>query len=98
MSLLCHDLYTFSLSSMSSVNKLLSIMWRKCISLCTKVIQQDDNHILEYKQPLINMYYYLCVCVYLPCEFDTIYDYFCFIEIKCNTLLGRLHTVYLCFR
>ena len=76
---------SFSLSSMSLDEKLLSgrphgglsVMWKKSLSNSNKIMQYDDSRTLGIELQSINVTW-LFLTVYLPYEFGKVYDDYCY--------------------
>ena len=89
---LCEQFSSFSLSSMSTENKLIrghphsgiSIMWRKTLSCGVKIIQYNDERILGIELKTSD-FIILILCIYMTYECNEFYDDFCFYlnKVKC---------------
>ena len=98
---LCEEFSSFSLSSMSTENKLIrgrphggiSIMWRKTLSRGVKIIQYDDERILGIELKTSD-FIILILCIYMPYECNEFYDDFCFYLDKVKCIIESANTPY----
>ena len=95
------EMQSFSLSSMSLDEKLLSgrphgglsVMWKKSLSNLIKIMQFDDSRILGIELQS-NNFTLLFLTVYLPYECDKFYDDYCFYLSKLQCIIDSANTPY----
>ena len=96
------EMQSFSLSSMSLDEKLLSgrshgglsDMWKKLLSNSTKIMQYDDSRILGIELQS-NNFTLLFLTVYLPYKCDEFYDDYCFYLSKLHCIIDTANTPYI---
>ena len=96
------EMQSFSLSSMSLDDKLLSgrphgglsVMWKKSLSNSIKIMQFDDSRILGIELQS-NNFTLLFLTVYLPYECDKFYDDYCFYLSKLQCIIDSAYTPYI---